>query len=477
MAYQTVSPGNPTNHLRILLPNGKDEYVCTKSVVKIGKDKSCDLCFPGIRTLSTQQAAIFYRKASWYIRNISSSGDILVNGQRLPFGAKFRLSSGDKIQLGANVNLEVLPLSGNGSREARFSCMFCGYEITPGQRCPMCGEISNAPSYSGGTPESSPKPTVASVLLGTLIGSVGHGAFPSTPSAMLELLAKGFGSKKVQKPAPSDSSSPVQPVLPQSDDVQFRGAAPQNIRPGEYFNVKIMMYREDDYQRADRETAAVAAQAKEASSGIHQAKRGEQFRIVLQSPDLDLDSGEETLVWNGIFATADFEVFLPENYDRKQLRLRGRVYSGDAVLTDLKLILQICAAAPQQVVCEKVNLQTAFVSYASADREKVVARLQGVLLGRPDMDLFFDVESLRRGEAWEPRLYQEISRRDLFYLFWSRNAAASSWVHKELDYAVHQKTLEFIEPVPLESPDICPPPAALICKHFNDWTLRYLQNK
>ena len=157
------------------------------------------------------------------------------------------------------------------------------------------------------------------------------------------------------------------------------------------------------------------------------------------------------------------------------MRLRGRVYSGDAVLTDLKLILQVNAPAEQVAVCEKVKLTTAFLSYASADRERVVARIQGIQAARPDMDLFFDVESLRCGEIWEARLYREIASRDLFYLFWSRNAAASRWVAKELEYAVSKKTLDFIEPIPLESPETCPPPRSLNVKHFNDWTLRYIK--
>lgn len=93
------------------------------------------------------------------------------------------------------------------------------------------------------------------------------------------------------------------------------------------------------------------------------------------------------------------------------------------------------------------------------------------------MDLFFDVESLRRGENWESRLYREISGRDLFYLFRSKNAAASDWVQKELQYALSQKTVDYIEPIPLEGPDICPPPESLMGKHFNDWTLRYLGNQ
>jgi len=274
----------------------------------------------------------------------------------------------------------------------------------------------------------------------------------------------------------AETEAPV-PDPPATDDIQFRGTAPETIHPGEYFCVKIMMYLENDYQRADRESAAVADRTKSASSSVFQATRGQQFRIVLQSPDVELDCEPQQLLWNGKFATADFEAYLPEEYDRRQLRLRGRVYSENAVLTDLKLILQIGAVQSQDIVCEKVRLQSAFISYASADRDKVVARIQGIQLARPDMELFFDVNSLRRGENWEQRLYREIASRDLFYLFWSRNAANSEWVQNELRYALEHKSQDYIEPIPLEDPETCPPPQSLMCKHFNDWTLRYLNNR
>jgi hypothetical protein len=287
-------------------------------------------------------------------------------------------------------------------------------------------------------------------------------------------LSSLFGGKTQKASTPAPSFTPPAPPAPvTADDVQFRGTAPHTLLPGEYFPIKIMMYREDDYQRADRESAAVADKVKSASSSVFQAQRNQQFRIALQSPDIEVDCESQMLQWNGKFAAADFEVYLPEDYDRKQLRLRARVYTGDAVLTDLKLILQV-GVTQAAIPCEKVRLRSAFVSYASADRAKVVARIQGIQLACPDMDLFFDVESLRRGESWETRLYREISDRDLFYLFWSKNAASSDWVKKELEYALSRKTVDFIEPIPLEGPEVCPPPDALMDKHFNDWTLRYL---
>lgn len=240
--------------------------------------------------------------------------------------------------------------------------------------------------------------------------------------------------------------------------------------------MKLMMYLEEDYARADREQATLGQSIKSAASSILKARRDQLFRVTLRSPDIPTLCESETLRWNGRYATVDMELLLPEYFKNKQLRLHGRVYADDAVLTDLKVILQVNAPQPQVLPCEKCVLRSAFISYASADRAQVASRIQGIQLAAPEMDLFFDVESLHRGERWEPRLFQEIDKRDLFYLFWSKNAASSPWVAKELQYALEHKNPNSIEPVPLEPPDECPPPEALMDRHFNDWTLRYRKN-
>ena len=69
----------------------------------------------------------------------------------------------------------------------------------------------------------------------------------------------------------------------------------------------------------------------------------------------------------------------------------------------------------------------------------------------------------------------EISRRDVFYLFWSTNASKSKEVDKEWRLALELRGPDYIDPVPLESPKLVPPPAELAHKHFNDWTLMYSQ--
>ena len=90
----------------------------------------------------------------------------------------------------------------------------------------------------------------------------------------------------------------------------------------------------------------------------------------------------------------------------------------------------------------------------------------------PDLDVFLDVVSLRAGEQWQLRLEQEIADRDAFFLFWSRAAIRSEWVEREWRKAIELRGVGFVRPVPLELPDVAPPPAELAHLHFGDWTLR-----
>ena len=90
------------------------------------------------------------------------------------------------------------------------------------------------------------------------------------------------------------------------------------------------------------------------------------------------------------------------------------------------------------------------------------------------MDVFFDVDSLRSGEDWQQALRAEIERRDILFLCWSLSAKQSEWVDKEWRYALDNKGLDSIEPIPIDPPNICPPPKELASKHFNDRGLLYM---
>lgn len=449
--------------IRLHLQDTNQIFISSNTLITIGRDQRSDLVLPNT-FISRKHATIFFRDDVWYISDNDSINGTWLNGKMLLAKVEVPLSFGDIIDLAHTCKIVFLEGRAPQITSSKNHAMRIFETISQSSKSFSFSHSDNIPQGCASMQTSSQKPNQSFLQ------------FENIPTEIPNM---------TNCPAPSMATSSgctfqkIEPTTEQikADDVQFRCTAPKSICYGEYFPVKIMMYREEDYLRADRESAAVAEDTKSASSSIYQIFRNQIFQIALQSPDIELDCETQQLFWNGKYATVDFEVYLPEDYDKRQLRLHGRVYNGAAVLTDLKLILQIGSNPNQFIDCEKVRLRSAFISYASADRAKVVARIQGIQLACPDMDLFFDVESLRRGEQWEPKLYQEISQRDLFYLFWSKNAAASEWVKKELEFALTQKTIDYIEPIPLESPAVCAPPPSLMCKHFNDWTLRYLQNQ
>ena len=462
------------------------ESVWDKEQIVLGREPGCDVAFPDCKSISRRHAIVFQRAGAWFVMDMGSSNGTWLNGQRLRDHVELPLQKGDRIDLAHTRTIQFRPkedplaydpaelpppamsvcpppaTSAPVSRPAARFCVSCGSELT-GNFCSACGaKAAFAPAAVCPPPAPSaaaPSPSASRAAPAPMAQYT-----PEKPKKANPFAGLFAGRKSKQEEV-------------QTDDIQFRAAAPAALVPGEYFDVKVMLYREEDYERAQREEKTIADRVKAATSSVFQAKRQDVFRISLQSPDIPIDCDSQELCWNGKYAAADFQVLLPEEYDRKQLRLTGRVYAGIAVLTDLKLILQIDAPRQQEVHVEKCRLSTAFISYASQDRAKVVARIQGIQLSRPDMDLFFDAESLRRGEQWEQRLYREIRQRDLFYLFWSRNAAQSEWVAKELAFALENKGAMAVEPVPLEEPAVCPPPECLQDRHFNDWTLRYLADK
>ena len=118
----------------------------------------------------------------------------------------------------------------------------------------------------------------------------------------------------------------------------------------------------------------------------------------------------------------------------------------------------------------------AFLSYASADRPKVLDRVQMLRLLR--VDYFQDLLTLEPGERWEQRLFEEIERSDLFILFWSRQARASKWVRRETRHALGFRAGELgapeICPVIVEGPPVARPWRELADLHFND-SLLYIK--
>lgn len=261
--------------------------------------------------------------------------------------------------------------------------------------------------------------------------------------------------------------------VPELSEVQFSAIVPKQVQKDDYLLISIYMY-EESFRSVVEDALNDENNAKEHKSGFFSVEDNTAVKIALSSPDLT-DIETETSPWVGKYLRFDFAPSIPDGFLKKQILFIASVYFNDVLMTKLKFVVAIDGTEETKPQISRKDIFSAFISYASQDRSRVATIIQGMKKARPDLDVFFDVENLRSGEKWEDVLRKEIDSRDILYLFWSHFARESEWVDMEWRYALERKGIDFIEPVPIESPDNCPPPKELSVKHFNDRELLYYQ--
>ena len=116
-------------------------------------------------------------------------------------------------------------------------------------------------------------------------------------------------------------------------------------------------------------------------------------------------------------------------------------------------------------------LASAFASYSSQDASLVALCLSALKRWDPGLDVFMDCLDLTPNEDWQRELERIIPTKEVFLLFWFNSARDFPWVAWELQEAKSSKGLEWIRPMPIDDPEIAPPPEDLKHLQFRD---RYL---
>ena len=111
--------------------------------------------------------------------------------------------------------------------------------------------------------------------------------------------------------------------------------------------------------------------------------------------------------------------------------------------------------------------RSVFPSYSHMDHE-VVERLEVYARSFGD-EYLRDVQVLRAGQCWNPKLMGFIKQADVFQLFWSDNACLSDYVREEWQQALRERVVRpdpyFLRPV-YWTPDPAPIPEELRDLHF-----------
>ena len=195
-------------------------------------------------------------------------------------------------------------------------------------------------------------------------------------------------------------------------------------------------------------------------------KRGAKVDVFLDCQDLHVEMRSQQLTWRGRPEACNFLVTFPDVQSARdffpviQLSLDGTPIGR--IQFKLSAVPQLATDTINVAPCgEKAGrYRYAFLSYASKDRKEVLKRAQS--LRATNIDFFQDILSLDPGDRWENKLYSQIDRCDLFLLFWSKAAAESEWVLKEIEYALDKRrasgeNVPDIKPIVLETPPPLPP--------------------
>jgi hypothetical protein len=194
--------------------------------------------------------------------------------------------------------------------------------------------------------------------------------------------------------------------------------------------------------------------------------------VRLSGERFDVQPQEQGFEWSGRMNAVAFEVDVRPDTPAGAATLSFQVFVADVpmALIPMRLVIGpapgVVDSPPQR---SHVGApRSAFASYASKDSAQVAPRLSTLVRWAPGLDVFQDCLDLVPNETFKTQLAEQIGKRDVFLLFWSRNAAASPWVQWEYDTARSTKGLDAILPMPLEDPAIAPPPPEFADVHFRD---------
>lgn len=146
---------------------------------------------------------------------------------------------------------------------------------------------------------------------------------------------------------------------------------------------------------------------------------------------------------------------------KKRIFSEVNILIDDIPIGELYFVTNIIGQSKQFLPAPITSRQfkKVFISYSHLDEDKVryIAEAYKAL----KIDYFFDRHYLSTGDIYPLEIKQYIENADLFFLCWSKNAANSEYVAKEIDDALKraypQKSLDeerlFIYPISIEPKD------------------------
>jgi TIR domain len=274
-------------------------------------------------------------------------------------------------------------------------------------------------------------------------------------------------------PRPPPDLTWKEPALrqgPSFNEVWLGTAVPRSVARNSSFVARFSAYTSEYRDQVDKAIEAEVPGARKLFDlHVCQWEPGAKVSVSLSADHFHVEASPQSFVWNGKWIVLRFDVSVPASVEVTSTILRFDVSIAGLIVARLRPEIQIAetaaGAGAAATLSEVKAPDKAFASYASKDRREVLGRVRSLQI-YAKIDVFLDCLSLHPGELWKERLENELKTRDLFWLFWSRNAQKSQWVEWEWRTVLNLKTLAAIQPHPLEGSDLAPPPPELSALQF-----------
>src|SRR5262249_12675876 len=131
---------------------------------------------------------------------------------------------------------------------------------------------------------------------------------------------------------------------------------------------------------------------------------------------------------------------------------------------------------PQKRFLAALGMRDAFASFAARDRERVLARVEG--LAALGVSVRMEPLELKRNAPYPAHRLAQIAAADALLLFWSQRAKASSAIEREWRPPLAQGGLDSTAGVPPAAPRKLAPPAELVPEQrLDDWIRAWLEHE